>query len=595
MTTDDGEDGREQLLGGRYRLGELLGVGGSASVYAAEDVEEPDPAGSPRRAAVKILHPHLSAAPEAREAFLREARAVQGVQHPNIAEVYASGVHEAGGVLLAWIALELVAGGSVADRVARRGPMGPGEAAAVLDGVLSALGAAHALGLVHRDVSPANVLLTAPAGPVRAEQVRLVDFGLADATGQAALGTDVLRAVPLAGAASRGVIGSADYMSPEQAQGRPVRAPGDLYQVGALGYFLLTGRPPYPRDTPAQVLAAHVSAPPPVPSALVPGARALDRVVTRAMAKAAARRYRDATEFRAALAAVVDALDVAGADGEPVPVAPTGESAPGPTRVLGPGGPSDLGYLEPDGPAAAGGPPVRSSAAASGMAGALAVVVVLAVAVWGVVSASAGTGPSGSPSMSVAASTAPSEPAGAPSAGDGSATAASTAPSAEPSSQESAPPVPPAPTSVPVPTLSGTLEDAELTLRAAGLVLGDVTRTGSPESLDRVLEQAPAPGQDVATGAAVDVTVASGANTVPPVGGLALAAATAALHSAGFTVVSDRTDPTVGPTSTVSGTQPAAGAILRVGTPVTVILDDPDPSPGPSPDPSSSAGPGDGT
>ncbi|WP_440710581.1 protein kinase domain-containing protein [Herbiconiux sp. YIM B11900] len=205
-------DAADGLISGRYRLGELLGSGGSASVFTAVDV------GEGTTVALKILHPHLSRSVSAREAFFGEARAAQALQHPNIVGVLAYGVHapDAGGPGAsagtggdtagaggdsaapaddpqAWIALELVAGTSLAELVEQRGRLPIGEALAVADGVLSALEFAHAAGVVHRDVSPANVMLVRdPRGVLRPSGVRLVDFGLADAAGRAALGTDVL-------------------------------------------------------------------------------------------------------------------------------------------------------------------------------------------------------------------------------------------------------------------------------------------------------------------------------------------------------------------------------------------------------------------
>lgn len=283
------------LLGGRFRLGDLLGVGGSASVFEAVDVD--DPASGP--VAVKLLHPHLCDSPEARADFLREAEVARTVRHENLTRVHAAGVHEAAGVWTPWLAVELVAGGSVAERVRERGPLDVLESVAVTRGVLAALGALHAAGYVHRDVTPGNVLLAGPrsaapvGGVLTAADVRLADFGTADASGRVALAR-----------AGGGVVGTAAFISPEQAAGLPVRAAADLYQAGALLYFMLTGQPPFPRATPAQVVDAHLSAPPPVPSALARDARPLDRIVTRAMTKTPARRFRDAEEFSVALAEV---------------------------------------------------------------------------------------------------------------------------------------------------------------------------------------------------------------------------------------------------------------------------------------------------
>lgn len=678
------------LFGGRYVLGDLLGVGGTASVFAAEDIgadptpsedrpvmpagehappsalRSPDTSSPPGRpVALKILHPHLSADAASRDAFLAEARAAQELRHPNIAAVRASGVQEAAGVVLAWIALDLVDGGSVGERVESTGPLPPSEAAAVLDGVLAALAVAHGVRLVHRDVSPANVLLhgARPGEALRAEHVRLVDFGLADAAGRTAVGRGVLRAgedtlrdgpgpdgsavtvvlgaaqgrtVAAAGAgiragggeagAARTVVGNPQFMSPEQAQGRPVRPAGDLYQAGALLYYLLTGRPPYPRGTAAQVLDAHVSAPPPVPSALVPGARVFDRVVTRAMHKTPVRRFRDAGEMRAALAEAVermgpaggvapgsggaaDAGGPAGAGGEtgvrehvvggdvvtddsPHDADAASAGAAGNATGAGPRRAGDLEYLAPV-------PESQQVSAAVPRDGVVGVGVVVGgllvagLAIWAAVFApglpQAATTPSPSasvlastPAPSRAASPSPSsssEPSPSPSAPATASPPATPSPSATPISTGA--PSPPARARVRVPVLDGTLVAAQAALRDAELVLGDVARADSPEPAGTVLRQRPAAGRFVSPGAEVDVTAASGRNVVPAVAGMTVGAAVAEVESAGFEAVLEHPD--VPPTAPASGTTPIPGKPLRLGVAVTILVGEPGPTPSTSP------------
>ncbi|WP_164861859.1 serine/threonine-protein kinase, partial [Microbacterium sp. CPCC 204701] len=288
--------GSSRVIAGRFRLGELLGTGGSASVYAAVDGR------TGLGIALKVLHPHLSERPAAREAFLAEARRAQPLRHPHIVGVLGVGVDHDGEAPVAWIALERAAGSSLSQHVARNGPLTPAHAVAVIDGVLRALEAAHAIGLIHRDVSPSNVMVVPDAsGALASDGVRLLDFGLADATGTAAIGTDDLLSVDAKGRA--GVMGNVNYMSPEQVRGMPVDARGDVYQAGALLHFALTGRPPFPCQTTGQTLRAHLEAPPPLPSASdgsIP--RGLDRVVVRAMLKDPADRFPSGAAMRAAVA-----------------------------------------------------------------------------------------------------------------------------------------------------------------------------------------------------------------------------------------------------------------------------------------------------
>ncbi|GAB2527566.1 hypothetical protein GCM10027064_25680 [Microbacterium petrolearium] len=559
-------DAAGERIGGRYALGDLLGVGGTGSVFAAAD-----PTGA--EVAVKLLHPHLCADDAAREAFLREARLAMRLDHPNIVRVHDAGLHDAGGVTMPWIALELLTGPTLREHVDAVGPLGAADAVAVVDGLLAGLGAAHQAGLVHRDISPQNVILhgardRAPGAGLSAGMVRILDFGLADVTGRATVGSDVL----LAGAEDGGhVVGNAHFMSPEQAQGLPVRSVSDLYQAGAVLVYALTGRPPFPRTTVEQVMRAHVSAPPPVPSAIAPAARPFDRVVTRALSKTPAHRFRTAAEFRAALAEA-GAAAVAAASVVETPDAPA--EGTGPTSVLRPDGGGDLDYLRPADDDIA--EPVRDARARAGGAGVLlglGAVAILAVAALGA------TFLAGSPGAEAEGprpqpTTAPSTPQTPPPGSASPTPSSSPSPTPEPSTS-----APPAPAQVEIPTLFGTLADAEAALAQAGLRLGAVNRVEAAEAADRVLGQRPEPGSRAEPGTAVDVTVASGRNTVPDVRGMSVPAAIAVLLSAGFEAVADQQPASAA--ATVAGSEPAAGAVLRVGVTVSLRVEA-QPTPGPT-------------
>ena len=578
MTSDSGGP-LGTLFGGRYRLRGLLGVGGSASVYEADDLEQQDPA-APVRVAVKILHPHLCATVAAREAFLREAQRAGQLSHPNIVAVQGSGLHEAGGMTMAWIALDFVEGPTLAEWVEAAGPLAPAAAASVVRGVLAGLAVAHAAGLVHRDVSPRNVIL-AGAGTPRAtdlhpQMVRILDFGLSDLAGRTTVGTDLL----LAGGDDTGVagiVGNPEFISPEQARGRPVSAAGDLYQVGALLYFLLTGEAPYPRATAAQVLEAHITAPPPVPSALVSAARPLDRVVTRSMAKEPEDRFPDAGAFTLALDSAVARVGrtqvgstashhptrvmavsrrpelpgSARAREHGVPEARTREQ--GPERP----GTGSTGWTAPE-------PGPRNTAAIVAVAAIVGVALIAVVSTFTAPALSARPLPSASPSTTEATSATPTP---TPMASRASLSA-----------------------EVAVPTLHGKITAAERALRSAGLRLGEVSEALSGKAEGTVLAQAPDAGQVVRRGTRVSIQVASGSNAVPAVSGLTAAAAVAILQSAGFAAATDR--PVVDSTATVLRTEPADGTVLRLGVTVTLILDGidpPPPTPTPTPTPTASA------
>ncbi len=196
------------LISGRFELGELIGSGGSASVFAATDGSLPDVP-----VALKLLHPHLSGSETKRTAFFAEARAAGRVEHPNVVRVIDTGVHDSAGERRAWIAFERAPGVGLDEFVASRGTLAPAHALAVTDGILRALEAIHAAGIVHRDLAPSNVTVApSPDGSVAADAVRVLDFGLADAPGRPALGRDVLRstagdpmpAAPDAGASDPG-------------------------------------------------------------------------------------------------------------------------------------------------------------------------------------------------------------------------------------------------------------------------------------------------------------------------------------------------------------------------------------------------------
>ena len=263
-------------LAGRYRLRELIAVGGMGEVHLAVDER------LGRRVAVKIMSRAVSEYSDSVERFRREAVVVARLNHPNIAQVYDYGVEDGAH----YIVMEYAEGSDLSRVLRERGPLEPAEALSVTAQVCAALAVAHRAGVVHRDIKPGNVIV-GPGG-----SVKVTDFGIARALGQTAL-TD-------AGT----VLGTAQYLPPEQARGESATPASDLYALGILLYQMVTGTPPFTGDSPVAIAMRHLDEPVPAPSAAVPGLPGVvDRVVARATAKAPGDRYRDADAMARAVRA----------------------------------------------------------------------------------------------------------------------------------------------------------------------------------------------------------------------------------------------------------------------------------------------------
>jgi eukaryotic-like serine/threonine-protein kinase len=280
-------NGISRLLGGRYQVGELIGRGGMAEVHAGHDTR------LGRTVAIKMLRSDLARDPSFLARFRREAQSAAGLNHPSIVAVYDSGEDhetESGGatVALPYIVMEYVEGRTLREILTETTVMDPAEAARVTEGVLDALAYSHRMGIVHRDIKPANVMVT-PFG-----EIKVMDFGIARAIADSAATMTQ----------TQSVIGTAQYLSPEQAQGNPVDARSDLYSAGCLLYELLTGRTPFVGSSPVSIAYQHVGQAPQPPSAYKPGLSAdLDAVVLHSLVKDRDARYQDASQFRSDLAA----------------------------------------------------------------------------------------------------------------------------------------------------------------------------------------------------------------------------------------------------------------------------------------------------
>jgi eukaryotic-like serine/threonine-protein kinase len=261
----------ETLVAGRYRLLGRLGSGGMADVWCAEDTM------LDRRVALKFLHERFAQDEQFVERFRREASAAAGLQHPNVVGVFDRGTYDGSH----YIAMEYVEGAALNDLIERG--LSVGEAVEIVRQVLAGARYAHANGIVHRDLKPQNVLVDAEG------RARVTDFGIARAG---------VSEITQTGS----VLGTAQYLSPEQAQGLPVTAASDIYSVGVLLYEALTGRVPFEAESPVTVALKQVSERPRPPSELNPAvSRALDAVVLKALAKDPANRFASAEEFMAAL------------------------------------------------------------------------------------------------------------------------------------------------------------------------------------------------------------------------------------------------------------------------------------------------------
>jgi beta-lactam-binding protein with PASTA domain/tRNA A-37 threonylcarbamoyl transferase component Bud32 len=266
-------------VGGRYELGELLGRGGMAEVRRAVDQR------LGRSVAVKQLRTDLATDPTFQARFRREAQSAAGLNHPTIVAVYDTGeeVDPLTGVAVPYIVMELVEGPTLRDVLKDGRKILPERALELTQGVLDALGYSHKAGIVHRDIKPANVMLAPNGG------VKVMDFGIARAVADTSATMTQTAAV----------IGTAQYLSPEQARGETVDSRSDLYSTGCLLYELLVGRPPFVGDSPVSVAYQHVRETPLPPSQLDPEiSPEIDAVVLKALAKDRSERYQSAKEMK---------------------------------------------------------------------------------------------------------------------------------------------------------------------------------------------------------------------------------------------------------------------------------------------------------
>ena len=265
----------QEALAGRYSLERELGRGGMGIVYLAREVRLDRPV------ALKLLPTNLAVLPAMRERFLREARTAAKLSHPNIVPIFA--VDEVGEFV--FFAMAYIGGETLGQRIRRRGPLSSSDAARILREIAWALAYAHAQGIVHRDIKPDNILLEDGSG-----RALVTDFGIAHVREES-------------GSAGSGeVVGTAEYMSPEQASGEPVDERSDMYSLGVLGFYLLTGSLPFEGPTVSAVLAKHITQPAPPLGSVAPEAPGrLVRAIDRCLVKQPANRFANGEELAEAL------------------------------------------------------------------------------------------------------------------------------------------------------------------------------------------------------------------------------------------------------------------------------------------------------
>ncbi|OJX96876.1 serine/threonine-protein kinase [Salana multivorans] len=475
-----------RVLAGRYEVGELIGRGGMAEVRIGRDNR------LSRRVAVKLLRSDLAQDSTFQARFRREAQSAAALNHPAIVSVYDTGednqeLPDGTQRHIPFIVMEYVEGHTVRELLRDGAALPIDEAVEITEGVLSALEYSHHAGIVHRDIKPANVMITT------AGDVKVMDFGIARAVADSAATMTQTQAV----------VGTAQYLSPEQARGEVVDARSDVYSTGALLFELLTGRPPFMGDSPVAVAYQHVREEPPTPSSIASDVpEELDRIVLKALAKDRTLRYQSAAEFRADLEAAQRG-GIVGAPAVGVIAAATRANQPspaGPTQVL-PGLAAGSTATLPT----TGEEDEEADKRGKAWIWVLSIVAVLllggiAWAIWG----NRGAEP------------------------------------VEPPSSPSPSPTETTPEAVEIPDVSGrTVDEARRELEALGLTVLSATESEASDTVakDLVIRTSPDKGQMVQEGEEVTLVVSSGPSelTVPNVIGNTESEALEKLKTAGFT------------------------------------------------------------
>ena len=570
-----------KMLGDRYQVGEVIGRGGMAEVHEGRDLR------LGRRVAIKILRPDLAKDPTFQERFRREAQSAAALNHPNIVAVYDTGEDtlidpDGQDVVVPYIVMEYVDGMTLRQLLASGRRLLPERALEIAAGVLTALDYAHRHGIVHRDIKPANVMLT------RTGDVKVMDFGIARAVNES--GQTMTSA--------SAVMGTAQYLSPEQARGEVVDARSDLYSTGVLLYELLVGQPPFTGESAVSIAYQHVSEMPTPPSQVDNGVSPeIDTVVLGALAKRADDRYQSATEFRAdveraiAGAPVTAAVPTIVADStrQMTPVQAVGGQPPATDPIYdtsrrrrGRAGRSTIFWI------------ISLSAVAVAVLGALGI----GRFIFGGTTADLVTVPNldGLNLEEATASLAEFELRLGAQTPEISNRTPGTVIAQQPAPGESIEQgqavnvtISTGREQATVPQLLGltSLDAVRTALSDASLQLGDVTEEDSNQPAGYVLAQDPAEGAQLAAGSAVSVVVSSGLVEVPDVSGVSVAQARSDIAQAGFEIqVIEQESDDLEPPGIVLAQAPPPGTSLERGSIVTITISiEPEPTESPTPEP----------
>jgi serine/threonine-protein kinase len=575
-----------RLLGGRYELDGVVGRGGMAEVYRARDIR------LDRIVAVKTLREDLARDQTFQARFRREAQSAASLNHPSIVAVYDTGEDMMGPTPVPYIVMEYVDGRTLRDLLRDDRRLLPERALEITDGVLRALDYSHRNGIVHRDIKPGNVMLT------RTGEVKVMDFGIARAVSDAqATMTQTAQ-----------VIGTAQYLSPEQARGERVDARSDLYSAGCLLYELLTGRPPFTGDSPVAIAYQHVRENPIPPSRVDPEIPAwADSIVLKAMAKDPGDRYQSAGEMRNDIQRALQGMPVAAPmrtenyQGTRRMGAATGMA--GSTSAIPPYGYGPEDDEEEDRQGRKKWPWIVAGIAA------VAIIVGLVYA-FSYVSGNGsnfavpnvvGMTKQAAENEIVKANLQP-VPVNQASSSVPKGDVISTSPSFGTKLAKNAPVklfISTGAATVAVPNVVGqSAASATSTLQAKGFQVSEKSAPNSTAPQNQVVRQDPAASSKVAKGSVITIFVSGGGTKVPGVVGESQAEATQQLENDGFTVNTQmETAPDGFTPGTVFKMSPNAGTVLAPGSSVTIFVaqqqttSPPTPSPTPSPSPSPSASP----